>query len=842
MPRVEDGDDALSRLPLRPVHRRRVRVGEVAKLRVVMGEHDVPAPGNAEREGCLSDAAHLRLLAVDEAAARVISCPAKALALADLESPRLVELEPVADVALWNQVARPAIGMDEQDALLGNFGHGARVPRADPVPEEVTVKERNVALAPVPRIALLRPGEAEGDQCLDLERASAKNALGFKTLAHRVVDFGSESPGGCKERGLLPRFGGEPEPEPGRRLAERLGGHLVKIPSKPFDRLSGRPLDHVEHRGPEVGVALPPDLVHERGRHPRELKLPERLARLDAPKLAGVANEDEPRGAQSVGYPQKRPRLRGARERHLVNDEDGAAVLLSQRLERFRTRDAVRDFAALGEEPLQGPAAKTGLAGEHPRRRCRRGESDHPASPGERHYPAEHRRLAGPGVALHADRAATAGKNESGRFALSCGEAFERPLRDGPRDERLGRPDSRLHPFDDFLLGVDRPRGGPGLAHATPDCGDEMLVPHELRESRLYVLEGMDPGRVRERDRQRVAHREDRRALLELSDGPPRDFERRRGLRVPHPDLAAPLLRDPPLASNIAPKRLELLASRLVLASSGEERRGLRRAHVVAPALVPDEVEDLAPAAREALERLPRPARDLETRHPADHGGPERKARLAKPARELVSVEGADEPLRAGEESDFGAPPPSPAPGHVRDDAVRVELRIVVAARHVLKRRRYQPGRTHLRRAPEGRVPPPGPEEARLDELERRADGRVVGAKGAGRARPPEQRLERDRLWRRERDVHPRAMLVRSVANTPEADLRPRHIPLEDPPEITRLDMTAKTQRRSPPAPPMARLAVLVVLPGVVVPTVVLGCDTPTSVPVAAEVMHRGRC
>ena len=55
--RVEDGDDALSRPPLRPVHRGRVGVGEVAKLRVVMRERDVPAPCNAEREGRLADGA-----------------------------------------------------------------------------------------------------------------------------------------------------------------------------------------------------------------------------------------------------------------------------------------------------------------------------------------------------------------------------------------------------------------------------------------------------------------------------------------------------------------------------------------------------------------------------------------------------------------------------------------------------------------------------------------------------------------------------------------------------------------------------------------------------------------
>lgn len=495
--------------------------------------------------------------------------------------------------------------MDEQNALLGHFGHLARVARADPVPQQVTVEERDIALAPVPRVALLRARETERNQGLDLERVSPKDPLDFEALAHRVVDLDAARPGGRKEDGPGPRLGREPEPETGCRLRERLGRNFVEVSAKALDGLRGRSLDHVEHRGLEVGVALAPDVVQERGRHPRKLKLPEGLARLDAPELADVANEDQARDAHPIGDPKERPRLRGARERHLVDDEERAAVLLGQLLERLRIRHPVRDLAAAGEEPLQGRAAKAGLAGERARCRRRWSEPRHPAPLGERRHPAEHHRLAGSGIALHADRAVAAFENEPRRLALSLGEALERLVLDRARDERLRRPDTRLHPLDDLTLGVHRPRRGPRLARAPADRGDEMAVANELGERPFKGLEGMDAGRVRERERKCASHGKDRRALLELPDGPPRDLERRRRLGVPHPDLAALAFRDPPLAHNLAPQRLELLAPRLALSLPDTKRRSLRRARAVAPAPIPDEVEDLAPAARERLERLP---------------------------------------------------------------------------------------------------------------------------------------------------------------------------------------------------------------------------------------------
>lgn len=224
-----------------------------------------------------------------------------------------------------------------------------------------------------------------------------------------------------------------------------------------------------------------------------------------------------------------------------------------------------------------------------------------------------------------------------------------------------------------------------------------------------------------------------------------------------------------------------------------------------------------------------------------DHRRPQRKALPAKLACELVAEERADEPVITAKESDFDAAPPLPVEGHVRDDAVRVELRLVVAVGHVPEGRRHEKGRPDLHRTPERRVPPPGLEGAPLDEADRRADGLVVGAKGAGRARPAEQHLKRDRFGRRERHVDARAVFVRAVANAPEPKLRTGNISLEEAPELAGFHVTPEAEHRGAAPTPMARLAVFVVLARVVV-AVVLGCASPSSVPVAAEIVHRGRC
>ena len=75
-----------------------------------------------------------------------------------------------------------------------------------------------------------------------------------------------------------------------------------------------------------------------------------------------------------------------------------------------------------------------------------------------------------------------------------------------------------------------------------------------------------------------------------------------------------------------------------------------------------------------------------------------------------------------------------------------------------------------------------------------------------------------------------------------ELHFRPRDTALEDPPELAGLHVTLEPEQRGAAPAPMARLAVLVVLARVVVPDIVRGRASPSSVPVEAEVVHRGRC
>ena len=279
----------------------------------------------------------------------VVAGPAKALALADAKLGGLVEPEAVADVAARGEVAWPAVGVREPDAVLAHLGHRAGIARADAVVVEVAVEERNVPFAPVARIASLRPGEAEGHQGCELDCASIQRPIGFESFAHRVVDVRAQRPGGREQRGFGPRFAREAQPQRGRGLPERLGRHLVQIGAESVERIGRRALNHVEHRGLQVRVALAAHLVEHRRRHPCVLELSEGLARLHAPELAAVADEHQARDAQLVGDAQQRPRLRGAGERHLVDDEKGAGVLLLQRIERLRIGHAVRHLAAAGE-------------------------------------------------------------------------------------------------------------------------------------------------------------------------------------------------------------------------------------------------------------------------------------------------------------------------------------------------------------------------------------------------------------------------------------------------------------------------------------------------------------
>ena len=154
------------------------------------------------------------------------------------------------------------------------------------------------------------------------------------------------------------------------------------------------------------------------------------------------------------------------------------------------------------------------------------------------------------------------------------------------------------------------------------------------------------------------------------------------------------------------------------------------------------------------------------------------------------------------------APPLARAvPGHVRHHAMRMQLRVEIAARKVPEGRRNHAVRLHPRTPPRRRVPAPRLQQLRLHPVQRRPHRLVMRADD-----PPvavQQRRQRDRLRRRQRDVQPRTVLVLAVAHAAEADVRARHMSQQDRVEALRRDMTTQPQHLCCRPVPEARLTML---------------------------------
>ena len=367
--RVQHRDHPVMRLPLRRMHGRGIRVCQMAKLRVVPGEGHLAPVRKPHAERFVPYLQHLRAVSVGEAALPVVARPAQLLALADAQRLRLEQVEPVAQLAARLQVPRPAVAVGKPDPVLLDLHHRAGVVPGDAEMLHVAVEERDVALAPVARVARLRAREVQRHERFEFHRAAAQRTLGFEALAHRLLDLRPERARRHKQRRPGTRLRRQTEPERGRHARDLLRRQFQKIAPETLQRRARLALDHVLDRGLQVRVALPAQLVHLRNAHARLLHLPEGLARLHAPQLPAVAHQHQPRHLQTVRDPEQRAGLRRARQRHLVHHDDRAAIALSQGAERLRIRHAVRHLPAAREEPLQRPAGEARLARERPRRR-----------------------------------------------------------------------------------------------------------------------------------------------------------------------------------------------------------------------------------------------------------------------------------------------------------------------------------------------------------------------------------------------------------------------------------------------------------------------------------------
>ena len=358
-----------------------------------------------------------------------------------------------------------------------------------------------------------------------------------------------------------------------------------------------------------------------------------------------------------------------------------------------------------------------------------------------------------------------------------------------------------------------------------------MAVGHQPGHRRVDLRQRVPARRMAQRDRPDVAFPEHRGALRQvlhrapddLPDAEPRRLWTQRRLRTQigparGPDglsrraFAAPRPRDARVARDpeplgprppIRPQRVDIPVG---LAPAGDQRRLLRQRRAPRKTVLVQPGEDLAAPRGERVQQRPRVARDLEARHPADHRPLDPEALLDQPPGQLLAVIGADHLHVAPDLRRLDAPPrPRPVPRHVGEDAVRVELRVLVPARQVPEAGRHQTVRRHPRAPPRRRVVGPGLQQLLLNPVERRPDRRIVRGDD-----PPvalEQRFQRHRLGRRQREVEPRTMLVLPVTRPPEADLRPRHVACQDALEALRRDMLRQAQRRRRLAVPEARPA-----------------------------------
>ena len=282
--------------------------------------------------------------------------------------------------------------------------------------------------------------------------------------------------------------------------------------------------------------------------------------------------------------------------------------------------------------------------------------------------------------------------------------------------------------------------------------------------------------------------------------------------------------REPELVRTLAPLRDQRREPDVDLSPSRVQRRHLGKLGRVGEPVRLEPGEDLPPPAGERVEQRPVVARNLEPRNPPHERRRDSVAERLKPLGEGVPVVRADELLAPPQLRGLKTPPlPVGIARHVREHRVRVQLRVLVAARQVPESGRDHALGANARAAPRRRLVAPGLQQLRFDPVEGLAHRLVVRPYHPALAE--HERFERDRLRSRERDVEPRAVLVLAVAHPTEPKTSVRDVPREHLLEALRAHVPAKAKDRRRSSMPEARSSVL----GVVLRVV----------PVALEVMHR---
>ena len=148
----------------------------------------------------------------------------------------------------------------------------------------------------------------------------------------------------------------------------------------------------------------------------------------------------------------------------------------------------------------------------------------------------------------------------------------------------------------------------------------------------------------------------------------------------------------------LRPQLVDILV-RLLLAR--DQRRQLRQRRAPGQTVLVQPGQDLPAPRRERVHELPPVARDLEPRQAADHRRLDPEPERQQTPRQVLAVIRPDQPHIAPHLRRLDAPPLArPVARHVGDDAVRVQLRVLVPARQVPEPGRHQPVTRNARALP----------------------------------------------------------------------------------------------------------------------------------------------
>ena len=260
---------------------------------------------------------------------------------------------------------------------------------------------------------------------------------------------------------------------------------------------------------------------------------------------------------------------------------------------------------------------------------------------------------------------------------------------------------------------------------------------------------------------------------------------------------------------------VQFLPSDLFLRPARPECGSLGGRRVVCLTPLPDVLEDVLPAGGEGLQHVGVVAVDLEHPQGAVLDRPQTIARLAEIFGQFVVVVSLDEFIVQRHAAPVEAHPLAIlAAGHVRDNGVGMDLRVVVAGCIVPEDRRH-----HLA-SWNAVLIAPGLDMVLLNITESRGDGILVGVESLLLLK--QQRGHRDRFRSRERQVVAGVMLEDHLTGflvyhpTSELDALTENLPAQNGFEIIDLDRPLQLEQLRPGTDPAAGGPMLEIAPCVV--------------------------